>query len=603
MQSKRGQVTIFIIIAIVLVAIVAGFFLVRNLLSNQVPSSLNPPYEYMISCVENKILQSVKIMQSQGGYLQLPELEQGSYNIPFSSQLDFMGKIPYWYYISGSGLEKQQVPTKDLMENQLEQVVEESLNECDFQNFFSQGFEIELGEPSSTVSIKEKSIDVALKLDFSISKGEEKVLIKTHKISVSSDFGGLYNSAVKVYDYQNENLFLERYAIDVLRFYAPVDGAEISCSPKIWVLQAIFSEIRGAVEANTFFLKKGTKEYFSVDIPVNEEVKFLSFQNWPMVLESAPSKGNFLVAEPVGNQPGLGVLGFCYVPYHFVYDLKYPVLIQIKKGDEIFQFPIVVVIEKNVARKSLATESVLEPVSEICSYKNTPIQVKVVDYNNNPVEAKISYDCLNEMCEIGQTSSGVLQENFPQCNQGKIIVEAQGFETEDYIFSTIDSGNVQISLDKIYPVEIDLQLNGVSVNNKALISFISEDKIQTLVYPENKIIELSAGNYELDVSVYETSEINLQETTSKQCLEVSSGLGGLLGLTQQKCFDLTFPAQTVSEAICGGGSSQLDISESELSSTRIIKINSDKLNIPRNLEELNKNYLLVDSQELEVSLS
>ena len=42
----------------------------------------------------------------------------------------------------------------------------------------------------------------------------------------------------------------------------------------------------------------------------------------------------FHMAEPVGNQEGMGMLGFCYVAYHFVYDLAYPVLVQVYYEDE-----------------------------------------------------------------------------------------------------------------------------------------------------------------------------------------------------------------------------------------------------------------------------
>jgi len=63
-----------------------------------------------------------------------------------------------------------------------------------------------------------------------------------------------------------------------------------------------------------------------------------------------------LIANPVGNQPGLGVLCFCYVPYHFVYNIGYPVLIQVYSGEEIFQFPVAVVVKGNKPREALDYE-------------------------------------------------------------------------------------------------------------------------------------------------------------------------------------------------------------------------------------------------------
>ena len=56
MRSKRGQVTIFIIIAIVLVASVAGFVMFKKgLFHGAIPSSIKPVYNSFLSCVEDKV--------------------------------------------------------------------------------------------------------------------------------------------------------------------------------------------------------------------------------------------------------------------------------------------------------------------------------------------------------------------------------------------------------------------------------------------------------------------------------------------------------------------------------------------------------------------
>ena len=44
----------------------------------------------------------------------IPEYEAGSEYMPFSSQLDFLGNpIPYWYYVSGNNIQREQVPSKN----------------------------------------------------------------------------------------------------------------------------------------------------------------------------------------------------------------------------------------------------------------------------------------------------------------------------------------------------------------------------------------------------------------------------------------------------------------------------------------------------------
>jgi len=62
--------------------------------------------------------------------------------MPFSSQLNFLGNpVPYWYYVSGNNVQKEQVPSKNEMENQLEDFIEEKINKCVFDEYYEQGFE------------------------------------------------------------------------------------------------------------------------------------------------------------------------------------------------------------------------------------------------------------------------------------------------------------------------------------------------------------------------------------------------------------------------------------------------------------------------------
>src|SRR3989344_1851216 len=254
--------------------------------------------------------------------------------MPFSSQLDFLGNpIPYWYYVSGNGIQKEQVPTKQQMELQLGDFVASKARNCGFDSYYGQGFEIYLTEPSAAkVSIKDGEVEVNLDMDLSITNGNDTAIVKNHKVVVNSELGRLYGSAKKVYDEEQKSLFLENYAIDNLRLYAPVDGVEVTCSPLVWNADDVFNDLQEAIEINTMALKtKGSSEdYFTVDVPgVNEEVRFLNSRTWAHAFEVSPSDGALLIANPVGNQAGLGILGFCYVPYHHVYSMKYPILVQV----------------------------------------------------------------------------------------------------------------------------------------------------------------------------------------------------------------------------------------------------------------------------------
>lgn len=83
--------------------------------------------------------------------------------MPFSSQLDFLGiGVPYWYYISGNGVAKEQVPSEDKLESELENFLEERVELCDFSAFEEEGFEIEIGQADADVIINERDIVVSI---------------------------------------------------------------------------------------------------------------------------------------------------------------------------------------------------------------------------------------------------------------------------------------------------------------------------------------------------------------------------------------------------------------------------------------------------------
>jgi len=194
-----------------------------------------------------------------------------------------------------------------------------------------------------------------------------------------------------------------------------------------------------------------------------------------------------------------------------------------------------------------------------------------------------------------------LVEKFPQCVNGYILARADGFRDARYLYSTMNSGSVDIIMDKLHEVEINLKLDGKNYDGSALINFISEGYSKTVVYPEQTKVNLSEGQYEIQVSVYQGSSIGIPELTNEQCIDApSSGLGGLFGLTEKKCFEINIPSQVVSNALAGGGKENYFILDSELESATYLEINSKSLPLPNSLEQLQKNYIEYESQGLEV---
>jgi len=614
-MNKLGQVSVFVIIAIVILAGVVAYFVINNGVSKtSIPANLEPVYNSFLNCLQEDVLVGVDVLESQGGYIEMPEFVPGSSYMPFSSLLDLFGNpVPYWYYVSGNNIQREQVPTKSEMESQLSDFVSKKIKDCVFDSYYSSGFEIVMGEPNAEIQINSDNLDVILNMNLEIYKADEKAILSSHKIQVNSELGKLYDSAIKVYNYEQKNLFLENYAVDTLRLYAPVDGVELTCSPKIWNADKVFEDLASAIETNTlslrskggdFTLRNKANKYFVLDLGVSENVRFINSKNWPNSFDVAPTEEVVMISNPVGNQPGLGILGFCYVPYHFVYNMKYPVLIQVSSnsGKETFQFPMAVIIQGNLPRESGKIDTNVEVPREFCKDKNTLMQINIYDSALNSVDADISYSCFGEVCPIGGTENGVLEDYFPQCANGIVLAKAEGFADGKIMASSVQTGSVDLVLDRLYNQNIELTLDNRVYNGDAIISFSSDKVSKTVLYPNQKNVSLVEGQYDISVYIYKNSSIKISASVKKQCFKAPrSGLGGLFGMTEEKCVDLTIPEQIISNALSGGGTQKHYILESDLINSRTIAINADSLKAPQSLEDLQDNYILFDAQGLGVS--
>jgi hypothetical protein len=603
-KSKKGQVTIFIILAIIIVVAGLSIYLFRDtILTKKIPSNIEPIQTNFLNCIEQSTLTGISILESKGGYIENPSFVSGSVYMPFSSELNFVGtQIPYWYYISGNNIEFEQMPSIEEMNKQLENYLTNKLMNCNFEIYKNQGYEIETEQPQVNVNIKNNNVQIEVDMDLSVGFQEDIFLMKSFSVEVNSLLGDLYDDAKKVYELEQERLFLENYSVDVLYLYTPVDGVELSCSPLFWNVDEFYSDFSEALVANINSLKnKGNiNDYFAIELPIDSELRFLTSTEWPKTFEVTNADSNILVAKPVGNQEGMGILGFCYVPYHFVYNVRYPVLVQLSSFGETFQFPMAVIIDRNMPREGKSGSSSVGETSNICEYKNNNLLVSLYDSDLNFVEGEVSYECFGANCYIGSTENGKLNGVFPQCVNGNVKISSEGFK-DSYVNTGISEGEVVIILDKEYELEIELYAENNLYSGKAIVNFIGEDSSFSLVYPNQKEVVLSEGQYDIQIYFYKNSSLKFEETTREYCTEIpSSGIKGFFGFEEEECFETVIPEQEINNVLIGGGNTEYYFIEQELKNSNKLVLRGEELNVPNSLEQLAQNYLLIENQKLGV---
>ena len=617
-MKQKGQVSLFIIIAIAIVAAALFiFFFLRPKIA--VPSELQPVEQYLQDCVDLKVREAARIAGMQAGYLEMPEFEPGSAYMPFSNQLNFLGlAIPYWFYVSGNNIMKEQKPSLASIELQFENYLKKKIKECEFSALKERGYEIVVeAEPLVDVKIKPSTIETSVSWPLRYTLGEKSIIVSEHKIVTKSNFGLLYESASNIYDAEKRNLFLENYSIDILRLYAPVDGIELSCAPKVWSVEQIRKELKEAIAANIAMLRvKGSKytitkkenKYFEIDAgKVSANVNMLYVPSWPSKIEVWPSENGLLRADPIGIQPGLEILsfaGFCYVPYHFVYDLYFPVLIQLTKENELFQFPVLVVIDKNIPRSSIGGESG-DIIFDVCNYKTTNATIFSYDENNKPIEADIYFKCINQVCYLGKTKitkdKAKLETTLPKCLNAFIIAKASGHRDAKVMFTTTEEFILNIFLAPVH--ELTIEMPNLKKGEYAIVSFVSKDYSFSIYYPEQNKIELSEGNYNVTVYLFKESLITLGAQQIEKCIKMpASGIAGIFGQMQEQCYTLDVPQQSLTNVLFGGGKAQLAITESDLRGKTKLIITTESFAVPSTLAELTDAYTLIDTSEINIQL-
>lgn len=611
-NNKKGQMAIFVIIAIVVVAGILAYVIVRsNFGAGSVPRELSSVYEYYDSCIKEKARQALDVAGSQGGYVIPPNYVPGSEYAPSSNQLNFLGfPVPYWFYVSANGIMREQVPTRQEIEEQVADYVKEGIGNCNYDLLYQQGFSIEFGNPTVRVSIADDKTTVSVDANVIASKEDVSGSKKVHSVELTSSFGKLYKDALNIYQRQKNQAFLENYSVDILRLYAPVDGVDTSCSAKIWKTQDVVNELQSGLEANIAAIRfKGSEEgadkYFIVDDNLDANVNLIYSRNWPTKIEIYGDgvDQNLIVAEPIGNEAGLGLMGFCYIPYHFVYDLTYPVLVQVYKDNEIFQFPVIVVIDKNVPREAeLSNLTNIEGDYDLCKYKDYDIQVGVYDTGLNKIDANISYECLNQKCSLGETREGTFIGGVPGCVNGYIVANAQGYAEKKQLFSSNSETATDLILDREYGEKVTLEIKGKLFEGSALISFENNDSgnVVSVMLPDVNNIRLSEGNYVIKAYVYGNSSITIPESSKTECREVPKGGAlALFGATEERCFDITLPSTKIENGLIGGGSTSTYILPSDLQSGKI-RIVAESLPTPSSLEQLQYNFESFNDLKLDI---
>jgi hypothetical protein len=249
--SKRGQITIFIVIGIILLLSFALFLYLRTLVVErapeapkieEIPAELSPIRIYVQDCLKNTIADGFRVLGARSGYIYPQEYEVSAGQDPTESNaVSFFPNdtnappVAYWYYFSSKNkcssncrCETKQAPIckserqdcfsrgDDSIEEQLERYTKENLQQClnNFQPFIGQGFRItELDEAEPEITITRDSVMAYLKYPLQVEREDSKEAIPDFYIEFPFEFMKIYEFAMQITKAERMYGFFEKWII------------------------------------------------------------------------------------------------------------------------------------------------------------------------------------------------------------------------------------------------------------------------------------------------------------------------------------------------------------------------------------------------------
>ena len=185
-MKKKGQVTIFIIIAVVIIFLGVAFFIVKGNVSKEKTISTEETLisQHVMSCLEGSLEEVLFINGLQGGYYYLPKDSLAHFfdNLPLNSS------IPY--YLSEG---KSYVPSKEVFEEQLSLGVEDKFKEClNFSKFPTSEISYSFEDLRINHFIEDKKIKLEVKFPISVEAPVSSFLLGDFKTEVLSNYLDFY---------------------------------------------------------------------------------------------------------------------------------------------------------------------------------------------------------------------------------------------------------------------------------------------------------------------------------------------------------------------------------------------------------------------------
>ena len=384
-MTKKGQVTLFIIIGIVILISAVLFFMLKgsiqrkeiapgvSMIVEELPSQFLPVQPFVEKCLEKTSREALEILGQRGGYIYTDKLIAGSEStvgnsVSFSRQSDL--KIPYWFHLASDNkctgecdfktekLALKSGSSPDSVEDQLARYVEENLGECidDFKSIKELDFDVkERGKMKAKAIVAENNVVVQLDYPISVSRQNSEMELNNFYTTLNLDLVDIYEMADYITGLQRDYRFIEKAVLNLIigfsgkdkRKLPPMSDSSFEIGSKVrWMKSNVRNNVRNVLtsyipllrvmdtptwrEIDTSSLYIDKLYNYGMSIPNNSSItnlgiyfNYLDF--WDIYFDL---NCNGEICEPESAFTDFLPIGI--QRYNFAYDVSFPVLVEIQ---------------------------------------------------------------------------------------------------------------------------------------------------------------------------------------------------------------------------------------------------------------------------------
>ncbi|PIN76984.1 hypothetical protein COV17_00010 [Candidatus Woesearchaeota archaeon CG10_big_fil_rev_8_21_14_0_10_36_11] len=571
-RQKKGQITLFIIVGILLIlALVLVVSLKTEILvfkpEELIVTEKTKVENLITTCIQTIGEDALDRIGTQGGYIDVPGNIAGDASLHL--RISPMHVVPYWAYG-----ESTNVPSLQQIKERVDTYIESNLRTCVLaEKPFQDTYDIvEQSDIIANTEIVENQVifNVEWNLDIRNKQGETVVEVLRHVTESPIKLKRLHTMASKIIEREMTDLKLEDITQDLISLESPgvpVAGTDISCTQKVWNVPDVKKSLQQLLRVNVNKLRVKGTEYveYPDEFPyyqnhyvweLDEEfvnpdvgVVFKYEDTYPFTFQVTPTEGNKMKSGSLGGTSIISYL--CLQNWKFTYDISYPVLVQVhdETTGYVFNMAFTVHLVRNmpdrsveiVARESATTTFVDD--DKYCSQRRIPMTVttwSLVDngivYDQQPLDnTDVSFSCIKYTCDLGKTIFDFAQRgyqasntwNFPYCVGGIVRGEMEGYKEDWKRVVTKPGENVELNLVPIIKIpasEITVLKHRISntMENSPGEEIDNDETVSIQIKYSKKDEKLLANEPYHSSSIVLSSQID-QEIINQQYLEFLAG--------------------------------------------------------------------------------